>query len=697
MPTTETGAGVVRYPDVGQHYEERQYKVIDADIRLGLALMAEHVYCIDGQKNYFDLPGFRMVGLDEYRKFVGVDTDKDKQDVKKDVHQVISFITERGEANQYTKEQIAKGYKDVQYTFTFENNKYKILDNNKYFVKDFHATDEKLYYNPVCSDLLTGKLKEAKVSVTDKMLDCIAGITGTKKGNKNPTPTPTPREEYGIVNPCGFKAAIYKRTSDRYSYDQLASEEKGWDLQQVEYALVFSGTDADSVIDWVTANVNQGVGSESTYSLQYKLAELLALKIAGNLTEEQRKKEWIIVGHSLGGGLSSAASAVSGIHAITFNAAGLNVNALASYIRSLTNPTILSQSTGNRIPKPIRFGIDKIISPYTAGMGLKIIYELQNISSLLLFNRTLRDEIRKRKDDDVLAYRSTTDVLTSTQDNIWGSKNNKVRGPNVLWDLGGCLGLGVAIAGSAIACPIGTSMAVICTFFTEDGLLPNTFGKRIDVPTEYAKTYKKGEQKDYLKVANDGMGHGMQMLVDGFTNMIHHVNNHIITLQQGGMGNHEMFEDVVRRCWYIPSKDPTANSGPHIKLVYRVFCNGDESIKADSKEIQYPVYGFAEEGTLGAIVRNEEQMGDANAPWKKSGQQQGDPDTVAYKQLQSHKREPSHHAQEEGETTSKDILTQDIINDHISGYNEKTQNVIRELFQIEAYSHHIVENDVEVC
>ena len=94
----------------------------------------------------------------------------------------------------------------------------------------------------------------------------------------------------------GFKASLYKKGS--------------------EYVIAFAGTTFTSKSDWKN-NIQQGIGLEST---QYNLAILLGRKAktwlgANNVT---------FVGHSLGGGLASAASRATGSDAITFNAAALS-------------------------------------------------------------------------------------------------------------------------------------------------------------------------------------------------------------------------------------------------------------------------------------------------------------------------------------------------------------------------------------
>ncbi len=85
------------------------------------------------------------------------------------------------------------------------------------------------------------------------------------------------------------------------------------------YVVAFRGT--QTVQDWL-ADARQGTGLETEH---YNQAKILAKKISlatGDVS---------FTGHSLGGGLASAASVVTGKSADTFNAAGLNHATVAEY------------------------------------------------------------------------------------------------------------------------------------------------------------------------------------------------------------------------------------------------------------------------------------------------------------------------------------------------------------------------------
>ncbi|MDR6840273.1 XVIPCD domain-containing protein [Pseudoxanthomonas sacheonensis] len=68
--------------------------------------------------------------------------------------------------------------------------------------------------------------------------------------------------------------------------------------------------------DWLN-NGRQGAGLESDYYDR-------AMRLANDLKRSPLGREFEIVGHSLGGGLASSASAITGIPAVTFNSSGLN-------------------------------------------------------------------------------------------------------------------------------------------------------------------------------------------------------------------------------------------------------------------------------------------------------------------------------------------------------------------------------------
>jgi hypothetical protein len=81
------------------------------------------------------------------------------------------------------------------------------------------------------------------------------------------------------------------------------------------YTVAFRGTQLTSLLDWYN-NVLQAFGIPTPqYSMAKTLAKVIYERTGGNVR---------FVGHSLGGGLASAAAMVTGARAITINAAGLH-------------------------------------------------------------------------------------------------------------------------------------------------------------------------------------------------------------------------------------------------------------------------------------------------------------------------------------------------------------------------------------
>ena len=88
------------------------------------------------------------------------------------------------------------------------------------------------------------------------------------------------------------------------------------------YVVAFKGTDMLSGEDWST-NARQGLGRETAYYNQ-------AMEI-GTTANDAAPGRVSFVGHSLGGGLASAASAATGAPGHTFNAAGLHPRTVERY------------------------------------------------------------------------------------------------------------------------------------------------------------------------------------------------------------------------------------------------------------------------------------------------------------------------------------------------------------------------------
>ncbi len=135
-----------------------------------------------------------------------------------------------------------------------------------------------------------------------------------------------PQATATLLNPAGnsgvpgFRAAVYR--------DFVAGEHR--------YILAFAGTDDDLAQlewdDWQN-NIAQGLGWSAP---QYNAAMEVGFAL-GQVLKFQNGA-LTITGHSLGGGLASAAAVVGGFRADTFNAAGLNIDTL--YVRNANDDPI---------------------------------------------------------------------------------------------------------------------------------------------------------------------------------------------------------------------------------------------------------------------------------------------------------------------------------------------------------------------
>ena len=121
--------------------------------------------------------------------------------------------------------------------------------------------------------------------------------------------------------PTGFKAAMYR------------------DYISQNYIVTFAGTDPEEKADWLE-NFDQAFGYTkfiTQYTKAMQIADAIRPLQGTPITyqgksvpqeEADHTLNFIFTGHSLGGGLASAASVVANIRAITFNAAGLHKETL---------------------------------------------------------------------------------------------------------------------------------------------------------------------------------------------------------------------------------------------------------------------------------------------------------------------------------------------------------------------------------
>ena len=145
---------------------------------------------------------------------------------------------------------------------------------------------------------------EGKISDMADLADQVYKGSGEKCGSiegwENDSGNPLWKGVKFDHDACGFQSAIFVRK------DKTGTER--------EYAYVIAGTNPLSYRDWRT-NFQQRFGE----TCQYDHATENAHKI-----QRVAKLPVTFVGHSLGGGLASAAALYTGCSAVTFNAAGLS-------------------------------------------------------------------------------------------------------------------------------------------------------------------------------------------------------------------------------------------------------------------------------------------------------------------------------------------------------------------------------------
>lgn len=129
-----------------------------------------------------------------------------------------------------------------------------------------------------------------------------------------------------VYNPAQTQAGAWSRLTDDQvtamgiDPTRLKNDRSGFMAglykDDPRHALAFAGTDVTSFKDWTT-NLGQGAGLQTE---QY--AE--AVSLAKNVVLAINTAPLIITGHSLGGGLATAAAAATGLEAVVFNPAGVN-------------------------------------------------------------------------------------------------------------------------------------------------------------------------------------------------------------------------------------------------------------------------------------------------------------------------------------------------------------------------------------
>lgn len=114
-------------------------------------------------------------------------------------------------------------------------------------------------------------------------------------------------------DPSGFRAKIYVKDPEVWGKDPKPA-----------YVLSFRGS-TNNAADWEN-NFAQGLNEDSPY---YEQAVNIGKKLRDSDADVQ------IVGHSLGGGLASAAQGASGLPTSTYNASGLEDETVQRYLKKL--------------------------------------------------------------------------------------------------------------------------------------------------------------------------------------------------------------------------------------------------------------------------------------------------------------------------------------------------------------------------
>jgi Protein of unknown function (DUF2974) len=123
-----------------------------------------------------------------------------------------------------------------------------------------------------------------------------------------------------------------------------------------EYVVAYRGTAGGA--DW-KENFKQGVGLKSdSYEKAMQLGQRMNASTGGNVS---------FTGHSLGGGLASAAAGVTGRPATTFNAAGLNADTVSNY--PPTSPNVDAYYVPGEVLSGVQDNRKLLLGGLTMGAG----------------------------------------------------------------------------------------------------------------------------------------------------------------------------------------------------------------------------------------------------------------------------------------------------------------------------------------
>lgn len=167
----------------------------------------------------------------------------------------------------------------------------------------------------VATEITGGKFKNGAASAAF-MYAVSAGVNKIATGGKNNV-TEEDKKAAQVAH-CAYQDKqcsldVYKNPNNDSGFKYVTHKSEDGTLY-----VGFAGTDTDSLKSFwadVKTNIMQGLGLKTA---QYEKAVQLATELTGN------GQNVIFTGHSLGGGLASAAAIASGSRAITFNSAGLS-------------------------------------------------------------------------------------------------------------------------------------------------------------------------------------------------------------------------------------------------------------------------------------------------------------------------------------------------------------------------------------
>ena len=177
---------------------------------------------------------------------------------------------------------------------------------------------------------------------------------------------------------------------------------------QTSYTVAFRGSQSGG--DWL-ANGLQALGLETDhYNRALELGESLVVPEGARVT---------LTGHSLGGGLASAASMAAELDSTTFNAAGLSRNtinaaqAIAAKDGQLDIPDISAYYVRGEVLSALQDGGDRLLGAYFAGAFGAIVADLPSAAGNRLALDPVRPDTMRWYQDNLIAKHGIDYVISS--------------------------------------------------------------------------------------------------------------------------------------------------------------------------------------------------------------------------------------------------------------------------------------------